>query len=275
MPEVEEAVADALAADLDPLQKWDVGDRMLAARLAGVDSSAFRQAEHRRGTLPPGPLGLRLVDDLQAAVDPLADAALLVHTGVPRALDISVDLGGGRRLVGTVGGIHSDVLASTSYSSLAPKHRVAAWIRLLAVASHGAPTPTTAVTTGRGPYKRPVWRSTLTRPDDAGAVLRDLVALYDLGMCEPLPMATAASHAYAARRVSGDEVVLARDAARKDWDAKFGEGTDRHLSYVHGGSSGFDALTAEPDPGAEGTRFGALAVRLWAPLLAHESVGAP
>jgi hypothetical protein len=38
---------------------------MLAARLAGVDAG-LQQAELRRGTLPPGPLGLRLLDELAA-----------------------------------------------------------------------------------------------------------------------------------------------------------------------------------------------------------------
>ncbi len=275
VPDAEQAVADALSAELEPLQKWDVGDRMLAARLAGVDTSAFRQAEHRRGTLPPGPLGLRVVDDLQKAVEPLAEAALLVHTGVPRAVDVAVDLGAGRRLVGTVGGLHGEVLASTSYSALGPKHRVAAWVRLLAVAADGAAPVTAAVTTGRGPHRRPVWRSTLTRPDDPFALLRDLVGLYDQGMSEPLPMATGASYAYAARRAAGDEVGLARDAACKDWESMFGDGTDRHLAYVLGSPATFDAVTGAPDPGPEGTRFGALALRLWSPLLAHEAVGAP
>ncbi len=274
MPDLEEAVADALSAELDPLQKWDVGDRMLAALLGGTATADFVQAEHRRGTLPPGPLGLRVVDDLQRAVEPLAQAALLLHTGVPRALDVAVDLGSGRRLVGTVGGLHGDVLVSTSYSSLGPKHRIAAWVRLLAASAAGGPV-TSAVTTGRGPYRRPVWQSVLTPPEDPLAVLRELVALHDEGMREPLPMATGASHAYAVRRAAGDEVGLALDAACKEWEGRFGDGTDRHLAYVLGSPPSFETVTAATDPGPEGTRFGALARRLWGPLLAHETVGAP
>jgi exodeoxyribonuclease V gamma subunit len=75
VPDAEDAVADALSAELDGLQKWAVGDRMLAARIAGVDGSAFRQAEWRRGTLPAGSAGLRVFDELEAAVQPLAEAA--------------------------------------------------------------------------------------------------------------------------------------------------------------------------------------------------------
>ncbi|TBR15178.1 MAG: exodeoxyribonuclease V subunit gamma, partial [Chitinophagaceae bacterium] len=72
VPDAQESIADALRADLDSLEKWDVGDRMLAARLAGVEAGVFNQAELRRGTLPPGPLGLRLLADLETAVEPVA-----------------------------------------------------------------------------------------------------------------------------------------------------------------------------------------------------------
>ena len=273
IPDVQEAVADALHAELDSLQKWDVGDRMLAARLAGVEVGAFSQAELRRGTLPPGPLGLRLLADLEAAVEPIAQAAAPVHQGVARALDVDLDLGAGRRLTGTVNGVHGDTLASTSYSSLAPKHRLTAWVQLLAAAGPGGPVR--AVTTGRGSGRRKVWRSTLVLPEDPAAVLRDLVALHDEGMRAALPMATGATHLYADRRRGGSSVEEALEAAAKEWTSLFGDGKDRHLAYVHGDAPSFDALLAETEPGPERTRFGALARRLWEPLLARESVGAP
>jgi exodeoxyribonuclease V gamma subunit len=273
LPEREEGVHDALQAELDPLQKWDVGDRMLAARLSGVDTAAFWQAEWRRGTLPPGPLGMRLLHDLEAAVEPLAAAAADVHVGVARVMDVDLALDGTRHLVGTVGGLHGDVVASTSYSSLAPKHRLTAWARLLAVAASGGSA--TAVTTGRGPRRRPVWRSTLTPPDDPLEVLRALVALYDQGMREPLPLATGASHEYACRRHTGSTVDEARDAAANEWSSLFGDGKDRHLAYVHGDPPLLDRLLAAPGHDDEPTRFGALARQLWFPLLDNEILGPP
>jgi exodeoxyribonuclease V gamma subunit len=275
LPDSEDAVGDALQADLDPLQKWDVGDRMLMARLNGVEPAAFNQAELRRGTLPPGPLGLRLLAELEAAVEPIAQAGLPVHAGIARALDVVVDLGSGRRLTGTVNRVHGDTLASTSYSSLAPKHRLAAWGNLLAAAASGHAAAVRAVTTGRGSYNRKVWRSTLVLPDDPTAVLRDLVALYDEGMREALPIATGATYAYADRRRSGSTVEEALEAAEKEWGARFGDGTDRHLAYVHGDPPQLGRLLADPDTGPERTRFGVLARRLWAPLLACETLGAP
>ncbi len=283
VPDREDAVADALSAELDALQQWDLGERMLTARMAGVDAGDFRQAEWRRGTLPPGPLGMRLLSEVEAAVEPLLQASLPVHAGRPRTVDIAVDLGprpGGppgdvRRLSGTVPGVHGSVLASTSYSRLAPKHRLPAWARLVAVAADGGQGVHTAVTTGRGPFRRPVWRSTLHVPDDPHTVLRGLVALYDEGMREPVPLAAGASAEYAARRERGGTVEEALAAAQEAWGSRFGDVTDRHVSWVHGPDAPFARLLTAPADGPEPTRFGALALRLWAPLLAHETVGAP
>ena len=278
VPDREEAVSDALQAELDPLQKWDIGDRMLAARLAGADAGSFRQAEWRRGTLPPGPLGARLLSEIERAVDPLVTAGRQVQVGVPRALDVAVELGDGRRLTGTVSGVFGNALVRTSYSALAPKHRVAAWVELLALAcgtTPVAPAPSVALTTGRGPYRRPVWRSTLHVPAAAREVLRDLVALYDEGMCEPLPLFPGASHAYASRRELGDTTPEATDAAAKEWGSLFGDGADRHVAYAFGAAVSLRDVSADPSTGDEGTRFGELARRLWSPLLAHEQVGAP
>ena len=94
-------------------------------------------------------------------------------------------------------------------------------------------------------------------------------------MREPLPLATGASHEYAERRARGSTVEEAREAAAQEWAGRFGDGQDRHLAYVHGPSPEFARLLAAPSDSGEGTRFGELARRLWAPLLACEAVGAP
>ena len=47
-------IEDALPVELDPLERWGVGQRLLEARLTGVDGNAAIKAEIARGTLPPG-----------------------------------------------------------------------------------------------------------------------------------------------------------------------------------------------------------------------------
>ena len=57
VPDADEELAEALTIAPDGLQKWDIGERMLASALAGVPPETFAAAEVRRGTLPPFALG--------------------------------------------------------------------------------------------------------------------------------------------------------------------------------------------------------------------------
>ncbi|HST85083.1 MAG TPA: exodeoxyribonuclease V subunit gamma [Kineosporiaceae bacterium] len=280
IPSAQTELRDRLDPELDGLATWDIGERLLTARLRGVNAGAFRDAELRRGTLPPLRLGQRVLDDLELNIDALVQACLPVHAGPVSTVDVDLDLGNGRRLSGTVTGVHSGVLASSSYSSLAGKHRIAAWVRLLAIAASHPERSWQALTTGRGAFGR-TRRSTLDSPTDPLAVLKELVALRDQGLCEPLPLIAGASTAYAERRSSGSTIEEASAAAAKAWNDRFGDNTDRHLIYVYGQTPRFEPLLAARPTSSEAgwydepSRFGVLARRLWTPLLAHEQVGQP
>jgi len=270
----EDEILDALGAELDGLAKWDIGERMLAARLNGVPAADFRQAEWRRGTLPPLRQGRDLLSDLAQGVEALVAVTHPLRAGPPETVDVALDLGGGRRLTGTVTGIHGHELVSTSYSRLAPKHRLTAWVKLLAVAATH-PGPWQAITTGRGSYSRPAWRSTLPAPAEAPTLLRALVELRDEGLTSPLPIVTGASAVYAERRHQGNSLEEASEGAGKAWDGRFGDWTDRHLAYVYGEEPALSQLLAWAGDGPEPTRFGGLARRLWEPLLRAEQLGPP
>ncbi|MFC3433216.1 exodeoxyribonuclease V subunit gamma [Nocardia seriolae] len=282
VPEEEGEIADRLPVELDGLTKWNMGERMLTARLTGVDPNVLRAAEWRRGTLPPFAMGSAVLDEVEGTVDQLVRVARPLHEIPSRTIDIAVDLGEGRRLTGTVPDVHDDALLRTTYSRLAPKHRMAAWIRLLALAATGTHQSWRALTIGRGQHRRPAWQSTLTAPTAALArgILRDLVALRDEGLSEPLPIAPAASAAYAERRLAGGTPEDALLAAEKEFGDRFGEHTDRYLRHILGPAPRFQQLTeaaarALPGVESEPTRFGELARRLWNPLLANENQGQP
>ncbi|MEC3918470.1 exodeoxyribonuclease V subunit gamma [Nocardia sp. CDC160] len=282
VPEEEEEIADRLPIELDGLTKWNMGERMLTARLTGVDPNVLRAAEWRRGSLPPFSLGAAVLDEVESTVDQLVRVARPLHEIPSRTIDIAVDLGDGRRLTGTVPDVHDDALLRTTYSRLAPKHRMAAWIRLLALAATGTHQSWRAITIGRGKHHRPAWQSTLTAPTAALArgILRDLADLRDEGLSEPLPIAPAATAVYAERRLAGatpDDALL---AAEQEFDGRFGENTDRYLRHILGPAPRFHQLTeaaapALPGVESEPTRFGELARRLWNPLLTNENQGQP
>lgn len=285
VPEHEEEIADRLPIELDGLAKWELGERMLAARLTGADPAALRAAEWRRGALPPFGLGGAVLDEVEHTVDKLVRASQADYEAGARAVDIAIDLGDGRRLTGTVPEVRGETLVRTTFSRLAPKHRIAAWVSLLALALT-EDRCWRAVTTGRGQFGRPAWRSELTAPDAPAAltVLRELVKLRDAGLTEPLPVAPTATAAYAERRFRGATTEEAVAAAEREFNGgpngpgAFGDHTDRHLRYVWGPAPRLEHLMETPAPAGEpgeSTRFGALARRLWAPLLAAESQGQP
>ncbi len=268
LPQEDDEVADALAAELDALGRWDVGERMLVARLRGVPAADWRQAEWRRGTLPPLRLGEQVLADVAAGVEAVVAGAASLYAVPPETHDVTVDLGGGRRLTGSVPGVRGGTVAAASYSRLGPRHRLAGWIRLLALAA-GDDGPWQAVTVGR--YRRDrAEGSILVPPPDPLTVLRDLVGLRDEGLCQPLPLPPAAAAAYAERRQRGDALTEAMAAAEAAYGGMYGDHTDRHLEYVFGTDGAWERIGAEPGDGTEPTRFGSLAVRLWAPLLAAE-----
>ena len=68
-------IEDELSVELDGLQRWGVGQRLLEARLRGIDERTAILAEIARGTLPPGVLGKPVIDDLSPIVNGIVDRA--------------------------------------------------------------------------------------------------------------------------------------------------------------------------------------------------------
>ncbi|MFC3962854.1 exodeoxyribonuclease V subunit gamma [Nocardia jiangsuensis] len=280
VPDHEEEIDDRLPVELDGLAKWDLGERLLAARLTGTDPETLRAAEWRRGGLPPFAFGAAVLDEVERTVETLVRTAQ-PHYEIPaRAVDIGLDLGNGRRLTGTVPEVHGDRLVRTTFSRVAAKHRIAAWVPLLALTCT-EDRSWQALTIGRGRFRTPAWRSELTAPEPPAAlgVLRTLVAMRDAGLSEPLPIAPTATAAYAQSRMLGNRREDAEYAALQEFDGDYGDNRDRHLRYVWGERVTLAALLAAPAPqgggAGEPTRFGALARRLWEPLLRAEQQGRP
>jgi exodeoxyribonuclease V gamma subunit len=277
----EEEPDDAMPVDLDALQKWQVGDRVLSARLRGVDTAAIRAAEAARGELPPGPLGDEALTEIGRAAEFVAEMARAHRTGDPTTLDIEVVLEDGRRIVGAVNGVHGDVALTVTYSKVKAKQRLRAWLELLALSASGNATEVAwrAVVIGRGD-SLPVAVATLgpVDVDEARAMLADLVRIRDIGLRVPLPLPIATSEAYAAKRLSGLRPAIAEGAARKAWTSGYkwtGEDADPEHVLVWGESAPYEVIRdwvcPVPEPGTgfddDPTVFGRLACRLWHPLL--------
>jgi exodeoxyribonuclease V gamma subunit len=286
-----EDLADALPIDLDNLEQWSVGQRLLDAVLTGHDLDAAVAAERARGSLPPEALAevaLAAVGDSVRAV-----AGAVGPTGPTGSLDVRVPLAGGRMLSGTVASLDGDTLRTVSYSRVGPKHRLAAWVRLLALTATWPDRPLEAITIGRtrsgGAGKANV---TIARVPPLGADadarrtaalegLNTLLDLFDRGMREPPPLACVTSAAYAqAARAGRDATAAARKAWTSEWEFPR-EDKDLEHQQLLGGVVEVDHLFQDAPRGdesgdgwdpAQPSRFGRWAVRLWARLLAAEQV---
>jgi exodeoxyribonuclease V gamma subunit len=273
-----EELEDALPVELTPLAEAGVGRRLLEARLAGVDPREAKLAEIARGTLPPGVLGKPVIDRVQPVVEQIVAGA---PAGERSSLDVRVALADGRMLSGTVPDLVGSTLTSVRYARVRARHRLAAWVRLLALTAGHPGRRFDAVVVGRAPEGDDavtVVRLPALDPATALDYLRGLVDLYDRGMREPAPLASRTSAVYAALARDGTDPV---PAARTEWEGTFnrpGERSEPEHELVLG-TPGFDELLvarARPDeygPGwdaDEPRRFGRWARRLWDDLLRHE-----
>lgn len=269
-----DGVTDAMPVDIDALEEWTVGDRMLADILRGMTPNEARDAEWRRGTLPPGNLGWRKATEIRDQVALLATDALKSRQVQPRAIDVDIDLGGGRRLAGTVTPVFGQRLVSVTYSKLDGRHLLEAWLPLLALYAHQPRTEWSALCIGRPKRGSTPRRETLGRPEaPAVDLLRDLVALYDAGRREPLPLPVKTSYAWATARHCGDDPV---HAAEYRWRTNRYPGEDQQPAHERawGPRAPLATLMQPLRPGeecdGEDNRLGAYAARLWLPMLRAE-----
>ncbi|HTY35311.1 exodeoxyribonuclease V subunit gamma [Mycobacterium sp.] len=267
-------ISDAMPVEIDALEAWTVGDRMLRDMLGGMHPDTAANAEWRRGTLPPGRLGVRKAKDIRDRARELALAALQHRTVDGAAHDVAIDLGGGRRLTGTVTPVFGERTVSVTYSKLAPKHVLASWIGLVALAAQTPGRDWSALCIGRGQSQNRIAQRLFAPPSAPLAVLQGLVALYDAGRREPLPLPLKTSCAWAEARRDGEDP---RAAAQAKWaGTRFSPGDDAERAHVRvwGERAPLAVLLGPPRPGeetpGEDTRLGALAARLWSPLLAAE-----
>jgi exodeoxyribonuclease V gamma subunit len=270
----EDEIDDALPIELDGLERWGVGQRLLDAVRAGIDPRDAYRAEIARGTLPPGALGAPVIQSILPTAKVLADAAA-AYAGAhhPRSEQTNITLADGTRLTGTVGGIHGHLMLQVSYSRLGPRQRLATWVRLLALTAAHPDIPFEAVTIGRGGRQDPVQIKRFPQlggtPDvreaTALAELQRLTELRALGLRAPLPLPCATAHAYAEATLQTGEDPVA--AAMKRW--RSGWYNERRIEGEE--EEPEHRMALGPDLDLE--RLAALATAIWQPLLAREVVG--
>jgi exodeoxyribonuclease V gamma subunit len=285
---------DAFSVELDALEQWGVGERLLAARLAGADRDSAILAEIARGELPPDLLAEPVLARVYPRVEKIVAAATdYIPTGEASAsLNVRVELGQGCTLLGTVPGLVGDLLANVTYSRVSPRHRLAAWVYLLALAAARPTTAYEAVTLGRrrldGPNRADVTVARIRlSPDpdmrraEAQRQLKVLIDLVRRGMREPLPLYCRTSAAYAAAVADGRNAARAAESEwASGWAFPKEDAEPEHRLVLDGKRTLAEVLEEPPRDDEEGegwasdeeSRMGRYARRLWDGLLASEEL---
>ena len=286
---------DQLDVELEPLDKWGIGDRFLSRMLTGVSIGECEAAELRRGTLPPFAFGTRELRAISRTVTRLYGVVEPLRTGTPTTLDVLVRLPDGRRVHGTVGDVFGDTgpaaLVRPTYSKLKAKQQLSGWITLLAVAAAAtqgnaaARSVDSAVLIGRAPRGGGTSTIRLRRPEDPVPLLHDLVRLRDEGLRRPLPLPLEPAYTFVENDGPGRRSTFSLANARRSFDDRFGAAHDPHVKLAFGGDVlaevDFDDLLdgATPDHRTVGgvelpmaddePLFAGLARTVWVPLDQH------
>lgn len=272
LPEEDELGGDTLPVELDGLREWHAGERVLRALIAGRDPDHALQMEWRRGTLPPGRLGWTIAKRIRDNARPVAEVTHAVTTGcAATAHDVDVEVAG-HRLVGTVTDLYDRRVVKVSYSRLGPKHLLEAWISLLALEADSPGRGWSAGAIGRGDKDAPSARRTFVPPEDPVSLLADLLEIYQAGLREPLPLPVRTAHAWAEGR--RHSAAQARRRAGWKWTSDRFPGEDAAPAHVRVWGERYpiaDLLAIRPlegeDRHGESSRLGALASRIWLPIL--------
>ena len=288
LPEVPELAGEGIPIELDGLQQWAIGDRMLQAVLAGRSSQATVDAELWRGELPPHELGAATLQDIVTKVTTLAEGTWgrVRQGGWGRplerdALDVDVTLPDGRHLLGTVPGMIAGHALTATYSTVKAKQRLRSWIVSLALAAAGHPGATSNVF-GQSREGRQKGFVHLTHgphdPAHAAELLARLVDLRDRGLREVLPLPLSTTSRWAEVYLTVGKPAAADFQAAREWtsddDATWGirEQDDPAWLRVLGGRLSYAALAGTPGedelwaPDVP-SRLGQLALRVWEPVL--------
>lgn len=258
-----EETSDAIPIQVSGLQKWDIGDRLLRQFLTGEQVQEVMHAELLRGTLPPFELGEGALRTIVRECEGIFAATTALREGrSPATRDVEVDLGGGRRLTGTVSGLFGHRVITAGYSSLKAKQRLLTWVDLLALAATFPDEHWTGHAIGKGGARGPDGFVQGPLDHRAEGWLRDLVDLYDDGLTRPLPLPveTAAGRA---RELLGRGAARASRDAWEGGEVVPGERADAWHVRVWGEDASLQLLR---DHGLDD-----LAVRVWEPVFSCEN----
>ncbi|MCL6091357.1 MAG: exodeoxyribonuclease V subunit gamma, partial [Actinobacteria bacterium] len=152
-----EHLSDSIPLDLDALEGWALGDRLLCAVFAGSSAEEALEAERGRGLLPLGQLGEQALQTALLEVASLFSAAQKTGAFTQACVPVEVNVGlpDGRRIVGTVPEVREGIITHATFSKLRPKQRLQSWVQLLALSAAHPELAPSSVSIGRSETTKP------------------------------------------------------------------------------------------------------------------------
>ena len=257
----DEPIIDDLPLELDSLARWKIGDRVLDGALRGHPLDRVVDQEWRRGELPPGRLGERVlngvthtVSGVLAARQPWAEVAPEFHV-------IDLDLAG-LRLTGRAA-TRGDVTLACEFGNVSPKHLASAWVDALALTVSLGRRVDAVVLGGRRRH-----RLAAPEPDAAVTLLARLCDLAIEGQTRVLPLPPRVGRLWAQVRATGHDPLADRRLATHwsyDQDATWRQFFDRGAKPWLPRTAG-EPWAHPPEP----TQLGSLAAHVWGPIVRAE-----
>lgn len=271
-------IPDREPLELDPLQRYQVGDRLLALGLAGVEREDSLRLLRAHGLLPPGATGEVAHTAVWRTAETIAREARQARASGPlEPVPFRLDLPGGTRLLGVLTDRTADGIVTFQFSRVRAKHLLAAWVRHLAycaAAPEGAPSESVLigramkrVQRGKAKIKAEVTLAYHFRPvAEPLPLLERWIELMRVGHDAPLvlPPDTALAYGTSMHRY-GDE-PKALSIATTAWDG-WGSGErkfDIHLRRTFG-----DLVPPFEGAVSVGPAFGELAREVLYPMFEH------
>jgi len=247
--------------ELDTLELWQIGDRVLQLARAGHPAERDADLLRGEGLLPLGAVGDALLADIQCQARAIARAAPL-PSRQPLPIDIAA---GDYRLTGTLNDLGDQGLITTQFSKVGGYHELRLWVRHLALS---AVVPgSSSLLAGRAKDKPDGITCVVFRPVvDPVKHLEALLDIYRQAHDRPPPLFKYASRVYAERLAAGEKKAL--EEAQK----KFGPGTQQGVvdcRDVYVAQIFRDPATALASPPGDAFSFAALATCVYGPLLEH------
>ena len=232
-------LSDVEPMSIEGLERYELGGRLAARCVEGLEARDLLPAARAMGSLPPGTPGECWFHELCEGARAFAERLKPHLRGEPLgAVDLDRELGP-FRLTGRLELGRPGALVQYRYADVRAKDLLRAWIHHLSLAeAAGGRYPGRCVVLGRdrGYALGPV--------GDGERLLRDLLETYWRGLTMPLPFFPETARVYVANLLRGKTAEEALRAAGRTWASERGhaEGQDPYFRFCFGEA---DALGGE------------------------------